>query len=133
MRSLGLDIGERRIGVALGDPSGILATPLTIIERSGDETTIASIREVVEKYRVARVIIGLPLAPDGGLGMQAQKIKHFAEKLNAAGVSIEYRDERLSTVTARNLMREAAKNRRSRDDAIAAAVILQSYLDESAS
>lgn len=131
MRSLGLDIGERRIGVALGDPSGIMATPLTIIERDGDETAIASIREIMEKYRVGRVIIGLPLAPDGGLGMQAQKVKCFAEKLRTAGASIEYRDERLSTVTARNLMREAAKDRRSRDDAIAAAVILQSYLDES--
>lgn len=131
MRSLALDVGDKRIGVALSDPLGILASPLTIIDRADERTDIAAIVAIIEQHRVESIIVGLPLAPDGGLGSQAEKVKNFTEELRRSiAVPIEYRDERLSTVTARQLMRSAKKDRKARDDAMAAMVILQSYLDE---
>ncbi len=134
MRSLALDVGDKRIGVALSDPLGILASPLTIIDRADDRTDIAAIVKIIEQHRVGSVIVGLPLSPDGGLGSQAEKVKNFTEELRlSVAVPIEYRDERLSTVTARRLMRSAKKDRKARDDAMAAMVILQSYLDEAGS
>ncbi len=134
MRSLALDVGDKRIGVALSDPLGILASPLTIIDRADDRTDIAAILEIIEKNQVELVIVGLPLSLDGTLGSQAEKVKNFTEKLRlSTSVPIEYRDERLSTVTARQLMRSAKKDSKARDDAMAAMVILQSYLDEAAS
>ncbi len=134
MRSLALDVGDKRIGVALSDPLGILASPLTIIDRINEITDIAAIVAIIEQHRVESVIVGLPLAPDGGLGSQAEKVKNFTEELRlSVTVPIEYRDERLSTVTARRLMRSAKKDSKTRDDAMAAMVILQSYLDETAS
>lgn len=134
MRSLALDVGDKRIGVALSDPLGILASPLTIIDRADDVTDIAAIGDIIEKNQVGSIIVGLPLAPDGGLGSQAEKVKNFTEELRrGVTVPIEYRDERLSTITARRLMRSAKKYRKARDDAMAAMVILQSYLDETGS
>ena len=127
MRSLALDVGDKRIGVALSDPLGVLASPLTIIDRADEVTDIAAIVKIIEQHRVGSVIVGLPLSPDGGLGSQAEELR-----LSVA-VPIEYRDERLSTVTARRLMRSAKKDRKARDDAMAAMVILQSYLDEAGS
>ena len=134
MRSLGLDIGDKRTGVALSDPLGILASPLTIIDRTDGKADITSILEIIEKNQVGRIIVGLPLSLDGSLSLQAEKVKNFTEELRTnTEIPIEYRDERLSTVTARRLMREAEKKPKSRDDAIAAAVILQSYLEEAGS
>ncbi len=134
MRKLALDVGDKRIGVALSDPLGILASPLTIIDRADDVTDIAAITAIIEKNQVGSIIVGLPLAPDGGLGSQAEKVKNFTEELRrGVTVPIEYRDERLSTVTARRLMRSAKKDRKARDDAMAAMVILQNYLDETGS
>lgn len=131
MRSLALDVGDKRIGVALSDPLGILASPLTIIDRADEIMDIAAIVAIIEQHQVGSVIVGLPLSLDGGLGSQAEKVRRFTEALRvSAAVPIEYRDERLSTVTARRLMRSAGKDRKARDDAMAAMVILQSYLDE---
>ncbi len=134
MRKLALDVGDKRIGVALSDPLGILASPLTIIDRADDETDIAAITAIIKNNQVGSIIVGLPLAPDGGLGSQAEKVKNFTEELRrGVTVPIEYRDEHLSTVTARRLMRSAKKDRKARDDAMAAMVILQNYLDETGS
>jgi len=132
-RSLGLDIGDKRIGVALGDPLGILASPLTIINRSHDQADIEAILSIVSQHQVGQIIVGLPLSMNGIVGMQAEKVKVFTGELRAhTEVPLEFRDERLSTVSAKRLMREAGKTRKTRhDDAVAAALILQSYLDES--
>lgn len=137
-RTLSLDVGDRRIGVALSDPEGILASPYIIIERKSDKEDIEAILRITEQERVGRIIIGLPRSLSGELGEQAGKVKAFADMLgNSVPVPVEMRDERLSTVSARRLMREAGTRKRSgkkrrgeRDDAIAAAVILQDYLDE---
>jgi putative Holliday junction resolvase len=134
MRSLGLDIGDKRIGVALSDPHGILASPLTIINRRDESQDIKAIVDIISQQGVGQVIVGLPRSMDGSLGGQAEKVRAFTRKLaSRIPVPLEYRDERLTTVMAERL-RRAVKSKKTRrkagDDAQAAAIILQGYLDE---
>jgi len=135
-RNLGLDIGDRRIGVALSDTLGILATPVDIIDRLDEKQDIDIIIDLINQHGVGRVIVGLPLSLSGDAGPQAEKVKAFVEKLCACtSIPVEFRDERLTTVSAKRLMK-AARTKKSgqkggRDDAVAAAIILQGYLDES--
>lgn len=131
MRNLGLDIGDKRIGVALSDPGGILASPLTIINRGDERVDIEAIINIIDQNQVGRIIAGLPRSMDGSIGKQAEKVQAFVEELcHHTEVPVEFRDERLSTVSAKRLMRGVRKRGKTRDDAIAAALILQSYLDE---
>lgn len=130
-RSLGLDIGDKRIGVALSDPQGILASPLTIIDRRDDLTDVEAIITIIDQNQVGQIIVGLPLSMDGSISNQAEKVKAFTRQLsNHTEVPIKFRDERLSTVSAKRLMQTVRKTKKTRDDAVAAALILQSYLDE---
>ncbi|MBI2847673.1 MAG: Holliday junction resolvase RuvX [Chloroflexi bacterium] len=133
-RTLALDVGDRRIGVALSDPNGILASPHTILERRDDERDVEAVIHLISQHDVGTIVVGLPRSMDGSIGEQAQKVKVFVEKLrNRATVPIVLRDERLTTVSARRLMQSVGTKktrRRMRDDAIAAALILQGYLDE---
>ena len=135
MRCLGLDIGDRWIGVALSDPDGILATPLTIIERTDDGQALAAITDIINKEQVGQVVVGMPLSLDGSLSRQAEKVKAFAQKLaEQIEILLEYRDERLTTVMAQRLKRASGGKKgrgKTRYDAEAAAVILQGFLDES--
>jgi putative Holliday junction resolvase len=130
-RTLALDVGDRRIGIALSDPQGILASPVTIIERTGEGRAERAILDIIEKHAVGKIIVGLPVSMDGAIGPQATKTKSFAESLRLkTAVPIDYRDERLSTVSAMRLKPSKSKNKKFHHDAMAAAVILQSYLDE---
>ncbi len=134
MRILGLDIGDRRIGMAVSDPDGILASPLTIVNRTDTDADIAAIVKIANRYQVGRIIAGLPRKMDGSLGAQAEKTLEFVRRLSGATeIAVESRDERLTTAAARRLM-NAARTKKTRqkagDDAFAAAVILQGYLDE---
>ena len=130
-RSLGLDIGDRRIGVAMSDPQGILASPLTIINRSNEPSDISAILAIVDQNQVGVMVVGLPLSMNGGIGSQAVKVQLFARELGRhTEVPIEFRDESLTTVDARRIIKMNRKNRKTKDDAMAAALILQSYLDE---
>jgi putative Holliday junction resolvase len=120
--------------VALSDPQGILASPLTVISRQSEAADIAAISDLITRYQVEQVIAGLPRSMDGSLGRQAEKVQTFVRSLSRGlPVPLEFRDERLSTVSARRLMRDNKKRGGRHDDAIAAALILQMYLDESAS
>ncbi len=134
MRSMGLDVGDRRIGVALSDSVGILATPFGIVEQADDESAVAEIVEVARREEVAVIVVGLPRMMSGRLGTQAEKVQAFADMLRrATDLPVEFRDERLSTVTAKRLVgrrRERKSRRKVRYDDAAAAVILQYYLDE---
>jgi len=134
MRILALDIGDRRIGVAISDPTGLIARPLAIIARKDDSVDIQTILDLANDHGVERIIAGLPLSLDSCLGPQAEKVQCFATKLATAAVMpLELRDERFSTITAREHRLGSGmgkKKRRTPDDAAAAAVILQSYLDE---
>jgi len=134
MRSLGLDIGDKRIGVALSDPQGILASPFTIISCKDDRLDIEAITNIISQNQVEQIIVGLPRSMDGSIGKQAEKVKAFTQKLcEHTDVPVQFRDERLTTVSAKRL-RQAVNRKKTREkvrhDAMAAALILQGYLDE---
>jgi putative Holliday junction resolvase len=118
--------------VALSDPQGILASPLTIINRMEEKADIEAIINLVRQNQVGRVIAGLPISMDGSQGKQAEKVKTFVTALSRqTDVPVEFRDERLSTVSAKRLVQGVRKTKRgTRYDAMAAAIILQVYLDE---
>jgi putative Holliday junction resolvase len=129
LRALGLDLGGRRIGVAVS--SGALATPYETVERAADAH--ARIAELVEETGAEVVVVGLPLSLDGSEGPAAEAVLAEVEELRGAlGVPVETYDERLTTVTAERALREqGVKGRRRRQvvDQVAAAVILQAWLD----
>ena len=134
MRCLGLDLGSKRIGVALCDPEERVATPLTVVERSKSRANDhANIARLVEEYEVEAVVVGLPLNMSGKVTAAAQSAKEETEQLRAAlGIPVHLYDERLTTVTAnRSLMEMEMKSdaRRRVVDKVAAAVMLQAYLD----
>lgn len=134
MRILGLDVGEKRIGVAICDPQERLALPLTFLERGGaDAPTLAAIAELVRREGAEAIVVGLPLSLDGSLGPQAQRVAAFVEALaRQVDVPVTPWDERLSSVEAERLLRATGHRRRAlkgRRDAAAAALILQGYLD----
>ncbi len=136
-RIMGLDIGDKRIGVAVSDPSLILASPLKTINRKDDESAVFEIRALLKQYDVGKLVIGLPYLMDGSVGEQARKVMEFVAGLKEqADVETVMQDERFTSVTANYMLREAGKKRdrlRKEIDAAAATVILQSYLDEIAS
>jgi putative Holliday junction resolvase len=138
-RLLALDVGERRIGVAVSDPTGTLARPLTIITRASRQADFQAIAQLVEDTAAERIIVGLPLSLDGTEGPQARTVRRYAERLaQTVSVEIEFWDESYSSAMASEILRDKGKRRRRRPvreaiDAAAAAVILQSYLDAGAS
>lgn len=110
-----------------------MASPFTIINRSDKAADIQAIVGVIRQYQVERVIAGLPRSMNGSLGRQVEKVRAFVQELSEhIEVPIDFRDERLSTVAARRLMQASGgrKSGKKASDAIAAALILQSYLDE---
>lgn len=134
MRILGLDVGEKRIGVAISDPLGWTAQGLTTIQRSNSELEdIETVLEIVKKYQVTSIVVGLPRNMNGTYGPQTEYIKNFAEKLaQKTQVKIDFWDERLTTVAAERALLEADLSRKRRKkvvDKVAAVVILQNYLD----
>lgn len=134
MRVLGIDLGSKRIGIAASDRSGTIATPLTVLKRSGslpvDYKAIAAL--VLEEEAVA-IVVGLPLNMDGSEGAAARNARIEAERLTTVvGVPVYVHDERRSTVEADRVLMERnmnAQDRRKVVDKVAAAVILQSWLD----
>lgn len=133
MRVLALDVGEKRIGVAISDLSQALAGSLKVIQRGSRQKDFAAVARLVEGYGVERVVVGYPRSLDGTAGEQADKVERYAMGLaESLTVPVLLWDERFSTVSAERLMREAGlrgKRKRERIDAVAAAVILQDYLD----
>lgn len=134
MRIMGLDLGDKRIGVALSDPMGWTAQGLEVITSKGStEADIKKIKEVAMQYEVERVVVGLPRNMDGSPGPRAEKARAFAGRLaKALDLPVEMWDERLTTVAAERLLIEADMSRARRRqviDKMAAALILQNYLD----
>ena len=131
-RILGLDPGERRIGVALSDPTGTIASPHSVIDRRRSDP-LAAVRDLCEAEGVEQIVIGLPTGLSGNEGPSAKAARAFGS-LIAEGVDIpvEYQDERFTTVTAESALLEGGVRRDKRRDVrdkVAAAVILQAYLD----
>ena len=133
MRTLGVDLGRVRIGLALVDE--VLRTPraLLTLTRTTSAKDLAAIGEVARTYEVSRVVLGLPLNMDGSEGSSARLARAFAPRLEAAlGVPVELHDERLSSFEAETRLRGrgiSARDQRGRLDAEAAAVILESWLE----
>lgn len=133
MRVLGLDVGDRRIGVALSDETGLLASPLCTLQRVGPRKDVQAVVALVRAHGAGEIVVGLPYNLDGTLGPQAEKVRAFGASLQAAArVPVRYRDERLTTVEAEQILSERNvpwQRRKGLVDQVAAVLILQEYLD----
>ena len=133
MRILGLDIGQKTIGVAISDPLGFTAQGITTIRRKKKEEDINEIINLFKEYVVETIVVGLPKNMNGSIGFAGEKIMEFTELLkDSVECKIELWDERLTTVAAHRAMLEADLSRGKRKkivDKIAATYILQGYLD----
>ena len=140
MRILGLDVGNKTVGVAVSDPLGVIATGVTTIERVGIRKDTGKVIDYIKEYGCDTVVMGLPLSLDGNDSVQTQNVRDFRtmleNKLKSSGplskVKIEWQDERYSTVEAEEVLIEANMSREDRKKIIdrqAVIVILQRYLD----
>jgi len=157
MRVLALDVGERRIGLAISDPDGRVAVPLETLTRRDEDADLHALGDLVEREDVQVVVVGLPLSMDGSVGAQAERTQEFARRLaGAVARPLEMWDERLSTVAAERALappgpsrrqarrradgrpsgrndagerRRPPERRQGAQDALAATFILQAYLD----
>jgi putative Holliday junction resolvase len=132
-RVLALDLGKRRIGLALSDELGITAQGLETLERSNIREDLARLAQLASEKNVALILVGNPLHMSGREGRQAEYARDFAERLQAAtGLPIEFRDERLTTVEAQRVLRQSGisiQKRAKAVDRLAAVILLESYLD----
>jgi putative Holliday junction resolvase len=130
MRILGLDIGDKRIGVAVSDGLGLTAQGLTTVQR---ENCIETLRNLIKEYEVESIIVGIPKMLNGSIGIQGEKVLQYVDELRKAlSVPISLWDERLSTVSAEKVLVEANMSRKKRKgvrDKVSAVLILQNYLD----
>lgn len=132
-RLMCLDVGDVRIGIALSDERQIIASPHSVYKRVGWGPDTRYIKALMEETGAVALVCGLPLNMDGSEGFQAQKVRAFAQQLTQAGITLYFQDERLTTVSAHEVLIEGGMRREDRKDhvdKVAAAFILQSWLDE---
>lgn len=133
MRSLGIDFGDARIGLALSDSMGIIASGLEVHKVKSMSESADYIADLAKKNDVSVLVIGLPLNMDGSSGPRCEKTKEFASMLKEkSGLKVEFVDERLTTVESEKVLIEAGKSREKRKeiiDMISAVIILQNYLN----
>lgn len=133
MRILAIDPGTVRLGLALSDPSGKIAQPLSVLARRSEAEDLKALAELVERYEVGLVVIGLPRLMDGRIDAAAQEAQTFgAHVAQATGRPVAYWDERLTSVAAERFLIEQGKRRSKRRqeiDRVAATLLLQGYLD----
>lgn len=133
MRALGIDFGEKRIGLAISDPAGRVAVPLDTLERRNDRSALRQIAEIARREGVERLVLGEPVGLDGQRGPAAERARRFGERLaEISGLPVRLVNEALTTVAAQERLREAGVDYRrdpSRIDAMAAQVLLQEALD----
>lgn len=131
-RIVALDVGDRRIGIAVSDPLGITAQPLETYTRIGYGPDVRHIAQIAKTYETDQILCGLPRNMDGTQGFQVEKVREFADKLEEQGLVISFYDERMTTVLAEGALLEAnmrREDRKKKVDMVAAVMILQSYLD----
>ncbi len=128
-----MDVGDKRIGMAISDVMGWTAQGISTLERRNKKYDLEFIRNVIEEYQPERIVVGLPKNMNGSIGPQGEKVKAFAENLKEHfKQEILFWDERLSTVSAHKVMIQgdvSRKKRKERVDQVAAVLILQNYLD----
>ena len=140
MRKIGLDVGDRTIGVAVSDPLGITAQGITTIERVGIRKDSGKVLDLVKEYECDTIVMGLPLSMSGRDSEQTKKVREFRSMLEnkmrstgMKGITIEWQDERLTTVQAERVLIDADLSRKKRKTVIdkqAAVIILQTWLDQ---
>lgn len=135
MRYIGLDLGSRTLGVSLSDPSGIIASSLTVIRHNEEyERLIHDVENIVNEYKVEKIVLGLPKNMNGTIGPKGELSYKFKEMLEEIlNIEVILEDERLTTVEATNLLIKNDTSRKKRKkvvDSLAATIILQSYLDK---
>ena len=132
-RILGMDVGARRIGLAVSDPLGITAQGIKTLQRRNKRTDFAQLEKVIRDYQVAEIVVGYPLRMSGAEGIQAEKMQLFAEDLRRRfRLPVHLWDERLSSAQANRLLRQtemSIKRRGEVVDQMAAVLILQSWMD----
>ena len=133
MRILGIDLGEKRIGISISDELGITAQGLPTIKSANEIEDLKNIKEIIDQYGVEKIVLGLPINMNGSLGEQAKKAISFAEKLKSSfQLPVELEDERLTTSKAEKFLIETDRSRKKRKkviDKMSAIIILQSFLD----
>ncbi len=130
MRVIGIDYGEKRVGIALSDPMQIIATAHTIIKHDDNDELVANeILALIKKNSVSKIVIGLPLNMNGSVGFQAERVQTFVEYFKQlCDLPIFFEDERESSKQVKEIMKKI-KSKDERIDDKAAAIILQNYLD----
>lgn len=132
MRVLGVDYGEKRIGLAVCDPTGELAFPVGTVVRKNVRQERQALAAVVEERDIERIVVGMPLRMDGSVGAQARSVQEFIARIERAfGLPVETVDERLTSVEAKRALRETGRRgRKQRDvvDSVAATLLLRSWL-----
>ena len=132
MRVLGLDVGSKSIGIAVTDELDLSAHAVTTLDRKGTKRDVTAILEYCKEYATTKVVVGMPYEMDGAFGKRAVRVQVFADALAQAGVTVEFCDERYSTVEAESILLQADLSRHKRRqviDQLAAQVILQRWLD----
>lgn len=139
-RILGVDYGERRVGLAVSDPTGTIASPLpTLTRRKGKRPPVAPIARLAEEHEASAIVVGLPLTPEGEESDWTREVRAFGDALGErTGLPIAYQDERMTSVRAERAVRSLGLSRQQREekeriDAAAAVLILQAYLDSRSS
>lgn len=130
---MGLDVGDKTIGVAISDPLLLTAQGYKTISRESNKKDIKEIEDIIKEYNITKIIVGLPKNMNNTIGIQGEKVLNFVEKLKRRiKVEIVLEDERLTTVSAERILLEgdvSRKNRKKIIDKVAATYILQNYLD----
>jgi len=126
MRILGLDIGDKRIGVAISDELEIISTPLEVI--SNDKKVKEKLQKLINEYKIKKIVVGIPYTLKGEVGIQAKKVINFVEDIvMSAGIEVDYIDERYTTKISLKLLEKNSKSKII--DKFSASIILKDYLD----
>lgn len=132
-RVLCIDYGEKRMGLAVSDELRITAQPIGFIEVGGKKSGIEDVIALIAEHNITEIVLGMPFTMSGGIGQAASQVLHFARELrHRTGLSVATCDERLSTVEGERVLIEGGvrrKERKNKIDSVAAAIVLQSYLD----
>jgi putative Holliday junction resolvase len=132
-RILGVDHGDRRIGLAISDPIPMIATPFKTLVVVNQDQVLSELTQIIDKYNIISVVIGLPLGMKGQETKQTLHVKKFGTTLEANGIDVIYEDERLSSLSAKKILIEkntSVRENKGLIDQTAATVILQQYLDK---
>ena len=132
-RLLGIDHGDRRIGLALSDPIPLIASPLKTIVVNSQHDAIEAVASIIAEFDITLAVIGLPIGMKGNSTAQTEHVIKFAEELKKTGIEVAFQDERLTSKSAKKLYQEDGVNLKGKKELIdetAAAILLQQYIDK---